>query len=120
MKRIALMAVFYLMLMNAVAAVMDASGFLDEMGVSVELGVSAKFEAADQAFESIRLSDGLGETLFAIFDTVTATVDLLFETLTAGPSMLIQLGIPSGLVDPFTVVAGIIAGLALIYYASGR
>lgn len=120
MRRVAITGMFYFMLMNATAVVLDNIGFTDELGVSVELTASKRFTEASEKFDEFEMGGGFLDTLFGIFDAVFSVMGAVLHSLYAGPQMLIQLGFPSEIVGPFEIIVAFIIGLAALYYASGR
>lgn len=120
MRRISTAALLYFMLLNATAVVLDNVGFTEEMGVSVNLTTTQHLKDAEKAVDSFSLEGGFLETLFGIYDAAYSTMAAVLTSIYAGPQMLLDLGLPSAIVLPFTGVLVMIIGLDVIYYASGR
>ncbi len=120
MRRVAVIGLLYLMLMNVVAIVLDNTGFTEEMGVDVSLSASGHLQDAYEAIDSFSLEGGFLETLFGIFNAAYSTMAAVLTGLYAGPEMVEVLGVPPEIIDPFKPILLVIIGLAAIYYASGR
>lgn len=114
--KIAIVLVF----LNSAAELMRSSGIAEAMGVNPEPGAAAKMQAALEAARNIKGSSGPGDTLLQLFNAVTNSFEAVFAFVMAGPSMLINIGIPEPLVFFLFAPAALIVGRDTVYLLTGR
>jgi hypothetical protein len=114
--KIAVMLVF----LNAAAELMRSSGIAEAMGANPEPGAGAKMEAALEAARKVDQGSGVADTLFTLFHAVTNSFEAVFKFVTAGPSMLINIGIPEPLVIFLFLPVPLLIGRDVAYMLTGR
>jgi hypothetical protein len=112
---------FVLVFLNAGAELMRSSGIAEAMGANPEPGAGAKMEAALEAARKVNQGGGgFGDTLFQLFVAVTNSFEAVFKFVTAGPSMLINIGIPEPLVLFLFAPVALLVGRDIAYMLTGR
>lgn len=118
--RISMKIAIVLVFLNSAAELMRSTGIAEAMGTDPEPGASAKLQSALEAARGIKPGGGFGETLFRLFISVTRSFEAIFEFVLAGPSMLINIGIPEPLVFFLFAPAALIIGRDVAYLLIGR
>jgi hypothetical protein len=109
-----------LVFLNAAAELMRSSGIAEAMGADPEPGAAAKMQAALEAARNIEPGGGFGATLFQLFIAVARSFEAIFEFVLAGPSMLINIGIPEPLVLFLFLPVPLLIGRDVAYLLTGR
>jgi hypothetical protein len=109
-----------LVFLNSAAELMRSTGIAAAMGANPEPGAAAKMQTALEATRKIQPGGGFGKTLFQLYISVTSSFQAVFEFITAGPSMLINIGIPEPLVVFLFAPAALIIGRDIAYLLIGR
>lgn len=122
MTRITSTILVVVILMNSTVAIMAGSGFSEDVGVTLAPGISDEIEDINQNLRTAfsPAETGAGETLFALFLGAANTFQLVIKGAFAAQTVFINLGFPSWLVYPLIAPLYAIAGLELIYLATGR
>lgn len=112
------MAIFFLMINLASGMVMD-SGYGQAAGIQQEVtGDERVSNASDKAGDIDTGSSG-GDDLFGLYQTVTTSVSVILDVVTAGPAMLNQLGVPSLITAPLQTLIIIVYGLGIASLVRG-
>lgn len=120
MARITTTIFIFTLLLNSVAGVMAASGFSEDIGVSIAPGVG---ESMDQATEAL---DGFDPSVSIIesFVSLAVAAGRLFQAVITGafalPSALINMGIPAWAVTAFAAPLYVISTLEIVAIMVGR
>jgi len=120
LKAIAITTVILLMFMNATPALLVQSGVAEDMGIEPTVGGGDTIDEANEDMSAIEPSGGLAPTLFQLYTSVTSPVRSVMSIAFAGPSMLMNLGVPSWLVGFMFAPLYLITGGTLIYVLTGR
>jgi len=121
MTRVTTTLLVFLVLSNGAITVMEGSGLSDDIGVTLAPGVSDEVgELTAQAKDGFSASEGIGDTLFALFAAAFTLVSIFVQSLWALPSMLLNVGFPVWIVVPLTTPLYLIATLEVLYAATGR
>lgn len=112
--------VFVLVFLNSAAELMRASGWAASAGIDPDPGATSEMQQALDAAGNIRPGGGFGETLFALYISLTKTFFAIFEFIFSAPKMLINLGIPSFVVAFLFAPAALIVGRDIAYLLMGR
>jgi hypothetical protein len=121
MTRVTTTVLVVLLLMNGTVTVMEASGFNDDVGVSLAPGISESMDSAvNNLREGFSPSAGLGDTLFTMFIAALDVANIVVNAITATPQMFLNLGFPSWVVFPLFTPMYAISTLELVYVATGR
>lgn len=110
---------FYVWFMAA-GALIDSVGLTDAMGVA---GTTSAGDRFGEAIESLNQISGGGisaESLIGIYTLVTSSIEGFLLALTAGPRLLVNVGIPMEFVIFLHAPIALLAGRLLIYTWSGR
>lgn len=114
------LTVFALML-NGWASVLASAGVAEDLGVSWAPGGNGEIQAMETAAKSISPGGGgIGETLFALYNAMAGTFVTIFEVVFAGPLMLMNVGVPAWIVQPFGAILVFIWAIDIAYILSGR
>lgn len=112
------MAIFFLMINLASGMVME-SGYGQAAGIQQEVTGDERIDnATDKAGEVDTGSSG-GDDLFGLYNTVTTSVSVILDVVTAGPAMLSQLGVPSLITTPLQTLIIIVYGLGIASLVRG-
>lgn len=109
-----------MMFLNSAAIMFESTELTDAMGVEVSLGSTQRLNAAAASAGKIQPSSGLGDTLFAMYGTVTNGVLGIIHGIWAGPEMLVNLGVPSFVVAFLFAPAAVIVAVDIAYMITGR
>ncbi len=120
MGRASMEIVLALICLNAAAGLLTASGVAAALDMQPNVGGNEAIDNANQAADNVQAGGGLGDTLFALYGSVTGTLKTIFEVLFYGPIMLTNLGLPSWVVTFLFAPATVVAGADIIYSLTGR
>lgn len=120
MRRASTVVVTFLVFLNATSILLVESGVTAALGVQTDVQMSDRVNEAVTAAENIEIAGGFLQSLFGIFNAVGSTFRIITEGVTAGPSMLQDVGVPPEITTFLWVGAGLIIGIDLIYIFSGR
>lgn len=112
--------VIFLILLNAAAGFLVASGWTEDVGVTPEPGGDEHVENTTNASQNVKPSGGLLGTLFALFNSVTKSFQAMIGIVFAGPLLLANLGIPNWVLGFFFAPLYFIVALDIIYLLVGR
>lgn len=118
--RITTSIVMFYFWLTAAANLLMETGVAQSMGVSTSLSAGEKLVAAEESLRSIEASGIAVESLVGVFVAVAKVMEALAAGLTAGPRLLLNLGIPSPLVVFLFAPMPLLAGRLIIYALSGR
>lgn len=118
--RISTKLVIFLMLMNAAAGMMVASGVAEDLNIQPNPGGDTRVNETKQNASQVKAGGGLGSTLFTMYSTVADTLDSIYTLAFYGPEMLENLGVPGFLTDMFNGVLTVIVGADIVYALTGR
>ena len=118
--RISMKIAIVLVFLNSAAELMRTTGIAEAMGVNPEPGAAAKLQEAQEAARNIEPGGGFGETLFALYISLTKTFFAIFEFVFSAPQMLINLGLPTYLVAFLFAPAALVVGRDVAYLLMGR
>jgi len=118
--RLSMKIVFVLVFLNSAAEMLRASGWSAAAGINPDPGATQEMQEAINAAEKIQASGGGGETLFALYVTITSTFQAIFDFLFAAPTMLINIGIPEFVVAFLFAPVALIVGRDIAYLLIGR
>ena len=104
----------------AAAALLDTTGVTDAMGVSSQTSAGQTFGEAIEALNSISGGGISAESLIGIYTIVTTSIEGFLLALTAGPRILVNVGIPLSFVVFLHAPIALLAGRQLLYVLSGR
>jgi len=117
--RISFWIVIFLLCFNGGAALMDASGASDYLGVEPSTGNPEQLEEAQENSQNFDPGEGSGDTLFGVANSLTSPLETIFNTIFPGGKMLINVGVPSYLVTFALTALSIIPGYDLMQFLRG-
>jgi hypothetical protein len=115
--------VMFLVLMNATALFLTASGVGADLGIAPQTGGGQGVESVNSALnpDNVNPGGGAGGTLFGLF-TSAATIfkDVAVMATVGGPLMLANLGVPAFVVTFVFAPMYLIVGADALYLYTGR
>mgnify|MGYP000311812585 CR=1 FL=1 len=118
--RITTSVVMFYVWLTAGASLLEITGISESMGLSTEFSVGSQIQQSVDALGSIS-GGGLGvESLIGVFTLVTSSIQVFASALTAGPRLMIAMGIPVEIAVFLHAPAALLAGRLGIYALSGR
>lgn len=112
--------VIFQLFLSAFATFFGVMGVWEDWGVSAQPTATEALNEAITAMKDIKPGTGLGETLFALYQTTTNSFYFVASAVFAGPEMLIQIGVPAAVVVVVWAPAPLIVGSDMIYMLTGR
>lgn len=113
------MAVFFLLL-NLSVGVIAQGPVGQDLGINEQVDGDDKVESAQSASDKVQQGGGADDdTLFGLYNAVTNSIRTITDVLTAGPTMLDQLGFPDGIVNMLKIVMGVIYALGIASFVRG-
>lgn len=112
--------VFVLVFLNSAAELLRASGWSSAVGADPDPGATAEMQKALDAASNIRPGGGFGDTLFALYNSVTSTFRAIFEFALAAPTMMTNIGLPDYVVAFMFAPMALIIGRDIAYLLMGR
>lgn len=120
MSRITTTIVIVMVLTNGGVTAMEGSGLTEDLGVTLAPGVNETVDNLTDNLRKFQTSEGLGDTLFALFASAGAVAELLVEGAFAVPGMLLNLGFPSYVVGPLFAPMYVLGSLEVVSIFTGR
>jgi len=120
MSRVTTTILIVMILTNGGVTVMEGSGLSDDLGVTLSPGIDKTLEEINQDTEKFRTSEGLGDTLFALFASAGGIGEIVISGAFAAPGMLINLGFPGYIVAPLFAPMYLLGSLELVSIFTGR
>lgn len=112
--------VIALILLNAAAGFLVASGWTADAGVSPEPGGDEHVSNVTNESNDVRASGGNLGTLFGLFQTVTGGFQDMLSIVFAGPLLLANLGVPNWILGFVFAPLYFIVAVDIIYLLVGR
>lgn len=115
--RITTQLALFFIAFNLLAHMFIGLGIAGHLGVNMETG---RPDAIDDATneDEVSLGNGVGGTLFGMYNVLTNQFGVLVNTIAPGFAML-KLFLPGSIVDPFALIAGTMTFVDLLSYARG-
>lgn len=114
------LAVFFVAF-NLFGGMLIGLGVADDLGINLDTGDPAAIDKVEEKAtddEKVGLGNAVGGTLFGMYNALTRQFGLLVNTIAPGFAML-KLFVPSAIIDPFAIIAGMITLVDLLSYARG-
>lgn len=118
--RPSLKIVMFNVMLSAAATMLNVTGVTAAWGFEPSPGAGQQLQETIEAASSIQPGAGLGGTLFALYATVTGTMETVFAFVASGATMLLNIGLPEWAVAFLFAPQAIIVGRDLIFFLSGR
>jgi len=83
-------------------------------------GISETLDETTSDIRQFQTSEGLGDTLFALFASAGNVAEILVSGTFAAPSMLLNLGFPPWIVAPLFAPMYVLGTLEMISIFTGR
>jgi len=111
----------FLVALNASAVVVGAVGLGADLGYQPTIGGDAKIETANESAANAEAqSDSAFDTFVGAVISAASTITTILGVVTAGPQMLINLGVPAFIVLPLATPLYILVGIDILQIISGR
>lgn len=120
MTRITTTILVIMILVNGGVAAMEASGLSEDLGVTLSPGIDKTLEETTETIRDFQTSEGLGDTLFALFKSAGNVAKVMVSAVFAAPSMLINIGFPAYLVAFLFGPVYILGTLEMVSIFTGR
>ncbi|GAA0305483.1 hypothetical protein [Halarchaeum salinum] len=114
--KISMWIVLFLVFFNAGAGLLGASGAAAYLGVQPSPGGGEELASATSSTQDFRTGSGGGETLFALYSTLSGTLESIFNAIFPGAAMLKNAGVPDYLVTFLFTGLALIPGYDLIMF----
>lgn len=120
MTRPTIQIVMFLMLLNAAAAAITASGVGAALDMNPDVAHDQAVDDVQDESESVNPSQGRTDTLFSMFTSTASTIASIGSIVFYGPLMLRNLGIPQFITTFLFVGSSVIVAVDVIHALSGR
>lgn len=117
--RVSVYLVLFLLFFNAGAVMLESTGIADTMGIQPAEGNSQELEEAKQAAESPDPGNGIGGTLFGLYNSLAGLLETIFDTIFPGAAMLKANGFPDFFINFCFSGASIVVALDIAGYFRG-
>ena len=118
--RITTSIVLFYVWLTASANLMRETGIADALGIATTATAGESFREALEALQNLSGGGIAPESVVSIYTVTTASAEGFLVALTAGPRLMVNLGIPTEFVVFLHAPLGLLAGRYLIYMFSGR
>lgn len=117
--RISIYIVMFLVFFNAGAAMLETTGAAKTMGIDISEGNDERIEEAQNASRSPDPGNGVGGTLFGLYNSLAGLLETILNTIAPGAEMLKANGFPAFIINWSFAAMPIIIGLDIISYFRG-
>jgi len=117
--RVSIYLVMFLLFFNGGYVMLEQTGAADTMGIDPAEGNDEQFEEAKDASRNVNPGNGLGSTLFAMYNSLAGVLETIFNTIFPGAEMLKANGFPDFAINYSFGAAPIIIALDIIGYFRG-
>lgn len=118
--KITVSVVLFYVYWTAAANLIEVVGWTEAIGIAGQTGVGETLSDAVAELGSINAGNLAVESLISVYLVITTAVETFLVALSAGPRLLVNLGIPIEFVLFIHAPVPLLAGRLLIYAASGR
>lgn len=118
--RITMSVVLFYVWLTATAAFVEAIGWLESIGVTGSAGAGETLSEGIAELNDIEAGNLAVESLISIYLVVTTTIEAFLRGLSAGPRIMLNLGVPLEIVAFIHAPLALIAGRFLIFMLTGR
>lgn len=118
--RISTNIVLFMVLSSAFIGAFEAGGVWEDWGVDVDAGISDQIDETQDAFKRITTGSLGADTLIGVFLTVLNTLKLGYALVTALPTFMGNVGVPTIVTDILDAVVFIIIGRDILSAYAGR
>ncbi len=105
---------------DASAALLEATGVAKAMGVSTSLGAGDGLRTAVNGLTQVQSGGVSAQSLVGLTTVATGAVEIFIDGLSAGPRILINIGLPPTIVLFLHAPVGLLAGRMIIYALAQR
>lgn len=111
----------FLVALNASAVVIGAVGVGADLGYQPTIGGDGEIQNANESAANVEAqSDSAFDTFVGAVISAASTITTILGVVTAGPQMLINLGVPAFIVLPLATPLYILVGIDILQIISGR
>ena len=118
--RVTLSVVLFYVWLNATAAFVEAIGWLEALGVQSGAGAGDTLSDGIAELNDIEAGNLAVESLISIYLVVTTTIEAFLGALTAGPRIMLNMGVPLEIVAFLHAPLALLAGRFTIFILTGR
>lgn len=108
--------VLFLLFFNSGAALMDATGTADYLGVDPDTGDTSELKDANSQVQDYKTGTGQGATLFGAYSRLAGVFNIVINAINPGAEMLKAGGVPPPLVNFIFGGLSIIPPLELAFF----
>ncbi|WP_435551949.1 hypothetical protein [Natrinema sp. CGMCC1.2065] len=105
---------------SASAALLEATGIAKAMGVSTSLGAGEGLQTAVNGLNTIESGGVSAESIVGLTTIGTGAIQTFVGGLSAGPRIMINVGLPAEIVVFLHAPVGLLAGRMIIYGLAQR
>jgi len=109
-----------LVALNSAALLIGAVGVGEDIGYQPTVGGDSQIDQANSSADSVSSDRGAFDNFVGAVITAASTLMTIFGVVTAGPRMIINLGVPGAIVVPLAAPLYILVGIDLLEIISGR
>jgi len=109
-----------LVALNSAALLVGAVGVGQDVGYQPTVGGDSQIDDANSSADSVSSNRGAFDSFVGAVITAAQTLMTIFGVVTAGPRMVMNLGVPSAIVVPLAAPLYILVGIDLLEIISGR
>lgn len=120
MGRASTQIVIFLILLTAMANVISASGVGAALEIDPHTQGEEEVDRVQEEAEKVEAPQGIADTLFALFISVTNTIQPVYNVIFAAPLMFQNLGVPSWLTTAFFAPMVVIVAADIVHVLTGR
>ncbi|MUV59790.1 hypothetical protein [Halobacterium sp. CBA1126] len=106
----------FLVFFNAGAGLLAVSGTAEYLGVQPNPGGGEALAGATDSTQNFQTGQGGGETLFTLYNTLSGTLESIFNAIFPGAAMMKNVGVPDYLVNFLFTGLALIPGYDLILF----
>lgn len=111
----------FLVALNASAIVIGAVGLGADLGYQPTIGGDGEIQNANESAANVEAqSDSAFDTFVGAVISAASTITTILGVVTAGPQMLVNLGVPAFIVLPLATPLYILVGIDILQIISGR
>lgn len=112
--------VIILFLLNASAGLMVASGYAEDIGISLTPGADEELNTAEDTAQNVSAGSSIGQTLFGLLAAAAKTANTIFTVIFIAPIMFQNLGVPTWITTFVFAPMYIIVGIDILQILTGR
>lgn len=116
MAKASVYIVLFLISFNASAAMLDATGVADDLGLSTSPNEPEELQKAQQESKEFSPGQGGAATLFGLYGSLAGVLETIFNAMMPGAAMLKNAGLPEFYVHFAFTLATLVPALDLVSF----